>query len=104
MDYKIRELEQNEISVLNTFFYEALVRKKGDICYVSECDNKIVGVVWVCIMNDYGHVDDEAPSFAISLLDLGHTLQPGYNHWIAWNITPAKRIPGGIAKGVYTYD
>lgn len=43
-------------------------KKKGDICYVSECDNKIVGAVWVRIMDDYGHVDDETPSFAISLL------------------------------------
>ena len=94
MDYKIRELKQNEISVLNTFLYEAIFipdgvealpyeiinqpelqvyvtdfgKKKGDICYVSECDNKIVGAVWVRIMNDYGHVDDETPSFAISLL------------------------------------
>mgnify|MGYP003481234689 CR=1 FL=1 len=94
MDYKIRELKQNEISVLNTFLYEAIFisdgveappyeiinqpelqvyvtdfgKKKGDICYVSECDNKIVGAVWVRIMDDYGHVDDETPSFAISLL------------------------------------
>lgn len=94
MDYKIRELKQNESSVLNTFLYEAIFipdgvdappyeiinqpelqvyvtdfgKKKGDICYVSECDNKIVGAVWVRIMNDYGHVDDATPSFAISLL------------------------------------
>lgn len=93
MDYKIRELKQNEINVLNTFLYEAIFisdgvdappyeiinqlelqvyvaefgKKKGDICYVSECDNKIVGAVWVRIMNDYGHVDDVTPSFAISL-------------------------------------
>ena len=26
------------------------------------------GAVWVRIMNDYGHIDDETPSFAISLL------------------------------------
>ena len=64
MDYKIRELKQNESSVLNTFLYEAIFipdgvdappyeiinqpelqvyvtdfgKKKGDICYVSECD------------------------------------------------------------------
>lgn len=28
---------------------------------------KQVGAVWTRIMNDYGHVDDETPSFAISL-------------------------------------
>ena len=71
MDYKIRELKQNEISVLNTFLYEAIFisdgveappyelinqpelqvyvtdfgKEKGDICYVFECDNKIVGAL-----------------------------------------------------------
>ncbi len=25
------------------------------------------GVVWARIMNDYGHIDDDTPSFAISL-------------------------------------
>lgn len=76
MDYKIRELKQNEISVLNAFLYEAIFipdgvdappyeiinqpelqvyvtdfgKKKGDICYVSECDNKIVGAVWIRIL------------------------------------------------------
>lgn len=42
--------------------------KKGDVCYVAESDEKIVGAVWGHIMNDYGHVDDENPSLAISLL------------------------------------
>lgn len=32
------------------------------------CSDKIVGAVWVRIMNDYGHIDNETPSFAISLL------------------------------------
>ena len=27
---------------------------------------KVVGAVWTRIMNDYGHVDDDTPSFAIS--------------------------------------
>lgn len=35
---------------------------------VAEVNNEIVGAVWVRIMNDYGHIDDETPSFAISLL------------------------------------
>ena len=30
---------------------------------------KIVGAVWVCIMNDYGYIDDETPSFAMSLYE-----------------------------------
>lgn len=42
--------------------------KKDDICFVAEVQSQIVGAVWVRIMNDYGHVDDETPSFAISML------------------------------------
>lgn len=41
---------------------------KGDVCYVAECEDKIIGAVWVRIMNDYGHVSDDMPSLAISLL------------------------------------
>lgn len=29
----------------------------------------VVGAVWARIMNDYGHVDDETPSLAISILE-----------------------------------
>ena len=94
MDYIIRELRQEEVKVLDTFLYEAIFipegveapskeiikqpelqvyvtdfgKKKSDICFVAEANHKIVGAVWVRIMNDYGHVDDEPPSFAISLL------------------------------------
>lgn len=94
MDYSIRELRQDEKSVLDTFLYEAIFipegvpapprdiidqpelqvyvkdfgEHQGDMCLVAEADNEIVGAVWVRIMNDYGHIDDETPSFAISLL------------------------------------
>lgn len=94
MNYSIRELRQDEKSVLDTFLYEAIFipegvpapsrdiidqpelqvyvkdfgEHQGDMCLVAEVDNEIVGAVWVRIMNDYGHIDDETPSFAISLL------------------------------------
>lgn len=94
MEYIIRKLKQEEVEVLSTFLYEAIFipegvdappneiinqpelqvyisdfgNRKGDVCFVAEADNMIVGAVWVRIMNDYGHVDDETPSFAISLL------------------------------------
>ena len=93
MDYSIRELRQNESKVLNTFLYEAIFipegvpippkeiinqpelqvyvkdfgKNKGDLCLVVEANNEIVGAVWCRIMNDYGHVNDATPSFAISL-------------------------------------
>lgn len=94
MEYKIRELKLEEAKVLDTFLYEAIYipqgvaspskeiinkpelqiyveefgSKNGDLCFVAEVDSLIVGAVWVRIMNDYGHIDDEMPSFAISLL------------------------------------
>lgn len=94
MEYIIRELRTSEVKELDTFLYKAIFipegveappkdiilqpalqvyvtdfgKRKGDKCFVAEADSKIVGAVWVRIMNDYGHVDDETPSFAISLL------------------------------------
>ena len=94
MNYIIRKLRQEEVKILDTFLYEAIFipegaeappmeiinqpelqvyvedfgTKDGDKCYVAETDGVIFGAVWVRIMDDYGHVDDETPSFAISLL------------------------------------
>lgn len=94
MNYRIRKLLMSERAVLDTFLYYAIFipkgvaqppfdiiyqpelqvyvkdfgERKGDVCYVAECDGKIIGAVWVRIMNDYGHVSDEMPSLAISLL------------------------------------
>lgn len=28
---------------------------------MAEVDGKVVGTVWVRIMNDYGHIDNETP-------------------------------------------
>lgn len=41
--------------------------RRGDNCLVAEAGGRIVGAVWTRIMDDYGHVDDDTPSFAISL-------------------------------------
>ena len=43
-------------------------RNKGDLCLVAQVRDKIIGAAWIRIMNDYGHIDNETPSFAISLL------------------------------------
>ena len=90
---KIRKLRDNETELLKEFLYEAIFIPEGveppgrsiieqpelslyyegfgndpaDNCLVAEVDGKVVGAVWTRIMNDYGHVDDETPSFAISL-------------------------------------
>ncbi len=94
MDYKIREIRKNEYSILSEFLYEAIFipegmdkppkyiieqpelqvyiedfGKKDDWCFVAEINGKIEGAVWVRIMDDYGHIDDETPSFAMSLYE-----------------------------------
>ena len=95
LDYSIRPVRQTELSVMEEFLYQALFvpeggqpfprsilskpelrvyteefgSQKDDHCLVAETsDGKIVGAAWVRIMNDYGHVDDETPSLALSLL------------------------------------
>ena len=52
------------------------------------------------------HAHDGSMNFVMFISAYGGTLaiviltrEPGYNHWIAWNITPTECIPGGIAKG-----
>lgn len=93
MEYTIREMKMQEYPLLNDFLYEAIFIPDGveppprniitsselqvyvdrfgalkdDFALVAEIDKKIVGVVWVRIMNDYGHIDVETPSLAISL-------------------------------------
>lgn len=93
MNYMIQEIQKHEYPSLNDFLYEAIFipegiepppktiitspelqvyvehfgESKDDHGLVAEVDGKIVGAVWVRIMNDYGHVDDETPSLAISL-------------------------------------
>lgn len=94
MDYQIREIREHEYSILADFLYEAIFIPKGakkppksiieqpelqvyiadfgkedDWCFVAEVKGKIVGAVWVRIMDDYGHIDDDIPSLAISLYE-----------------------------------
>ena len=93
MNIIIRKLRNNETELLKEFLYQAIFIPEGvkppdrsiinlpelalyyedfgsgpaDNCLVAEVDDKVVGAVWTRIMNDYGHVDDETPSFAIAL-------------------------------------
>lgn len=93
MDITIRELQKEEYPLLNHFLYEAIFipagvepppktiitspelqvyvehfgESKDDWGLVAEVDGKVAGAVWVRIMNDYGHIDNETPSLAISL-------------------------------------
>ena len=93
MEYTIREIQKQEYPLLDNFLYEAIFvpegiepppksiisspelqvyvehfgESKDDWGLAAEVDGKIVGAVWVRNMNDYGHIDDETPSLAISL-------------------------------------
>ena len=49
-------------------YYDDFGSRPGDHCFAAETEGNVVGAVWTRIMNDYGHVDDQTPSFAISLL------------------------------------
>ncbi|MCI8585920.1 MAG: GNAT family N-acetyltransferase [Lachnospiraceae bacterium] len=89
----IRNLQNEEIFLLKDFLYEAIFlpegtappardiverpelrvytdgfgTRKGDNCLVAEVGGRVIGAVWTRIMKDYGHIDDDTPSFAISL-------------------------------------
>lgn len=93
ISYRIRYMNNEETALLDDFLYEAIFipegveapareiinapelqvyvkdfgKMEGDICFVAETEEKIIGAVWVRIMDDYGHVEDGVPSFAISL-------------------------------------
>ena len=93
MDYIIREINEEEIKLLDRFLYLAIYVHKGEVpppfgiiykpelqvyvknlgkedddhMLIAEADDKIVGAVWVRIMDDYGHIDDETPSLIISV-------------------------------------
>ncbi len=88
-----REIQKGEIPLLDDFLYEAIFIPEGvaapprdiigledlqvyvrdfgqrpdDHGLVAEVDGKVVGAVWVRVMDDYGHIDDQTPSLAISL-------------------------------------
>ena len=89
----IREMQRAEYPLLENFLYEAIFIPNGvepppksiiyrpelqvyisefgtsehDISLVADINGKVIGAVWVRIMNDYGHIDDKTPSFAISV-------------------------------------
>lgn len=93
MSITIREMKPDESPLLEDFLYEAIYIPEGmappprsildtpklqvyisgfgtqihDKAMVAEVDGKVVGAIWVRIMNDYGHIDNDTPSLAISL-------------------------------------
>lgn len=93
MNYILREMKKEEYPLLDDFLYEAIYipdgvepppklviklpelqeyiydfgNKEHDQAFVAEVEGNIVGAVWVRVMNDYGHIDNDTPSLAMSL-------------------------------------
>lgn len=93
MNIKVRKWKDGEQAFLEDFLYEAIFIPEGveapsreiiqlpelqvyitdfgkkpyDICFLAEADGKVTGAVWVRVMEDYGHLEEGVPSFAISL-------------------------------------
>lgn len=93
MNIEIRKWKDGEQAFLEDFLYEAIFipegveapsreiiqlpelqvyitdfeKKPDDICFLAEADGKVAGAVWVRVMEDYGHLEEGVPSFAISL-------------------------------------
>lgn len=94
MEAIIREIRQDELSLLEDFLYLSIFVPEGeappprgilqkpelrvyvdgfgegaaDLCLVAEAGGRVVGAAWARIMDDYGHVDDDTPSLAVSVL------------------------------------
>lgn len=93
MQYMIREMKSQEYRLLSDFLYEAIYipegveapprsvidfpelqeyiiefgNRKHDKALVAEMQGNVIGAIWVRIMNDYGHIDNDTPSLAMSV-------------------------------------
>ena len=93
MNYTVRKMESSEYPSLNDFLYQAIFIPDGveppeyeiiyrpelrvythdfgssehDLAFAAVADGNIVGAAWSRIMNDYGHLDENTPSLAVSL-------------------------------------
>lgn len=91
--YTVRKMRREEYPLLNDFLYEAIYIPDGmepppktiinapelqvyvvdfgtqehDKAFAADVEGMIAGATWVRIMNDYGHIDDDTPSLAISV-------------------------------------
>lgn len=95
MEYEIRHIRQDEWPLLEDFLYEAIFvpeefkgsiprstifedpkcraafegfgSRPDDRAFVATISGEPVGACWVRTTDEYGHIDDETPSFSISL-------------------------------------
>ena len=95
METEIRRMAAAEYPLLDEFIYQAIFvpkgadappreiinkpdlqvyvqnfgQQEGDYCLVGDCGGKVVGAVWVRIMDDYGHIENGVPSLAVSVYE-----------------------------------
>lgn len=97
MEYEIRRMLPEEYTLLWDFLYEAIYVPEGfegdvprsvvnddprcraavegfgtltdDRAFVATKDCSVVGACWVRTTDEYGHIDDETPSFSIALYE-----------------------------------
>jgi len=95
MEYQVRNIAQDEWSLLEEFLYQAIYVPEGfvgkvprsiihddpkcraafegfgslpdDRGVVAVAGGRVVGACWVRTTDEYGHIDDATPSFSISL-------------------------------------
>lgn len=92
MDILIRELDKSEYPLLRGFLYDAIFLPLGasapppsivdmpelklyienfghgcDHALAAEVNGDVVGAIWARVMDDYGHIDDDTPSLAMSV-------------------------------------
>lgn len=95
MDYEVRHIRRDEWPLLEDFLYEAIFVPEGfegeiprsviyddqkcraafegfgtlpdDRAVVATAGEKVVGACWVRTTDEYGHIDDQTPSFSISM-------------------------------------
>ena len=93
MNCLIRPMKEEEYPLLEDFLHEAVFQKegeekaprsiirlpalyayieefgarKGDLCFCAEAEGRVVGAVWVRLMQGFGHVDEETPELAVAL-------------------------------------
>ncbi|AND79781.1 GNAT family N-acetyltransferase [Streptococcus pantholopis] len=114
MSLILRPMAPEEYPLLEEFLYQAIFVPEGypvpdrqivqlpelqlyikdfgrdlhDKAMVAEVNGQIAGAVWVRIMPDYGHIDDEIPSLSVSLLPsyrgqgIGRALLAAFLVWL----------------------
>lgn len=136
-NYIVRSIDPLEYHILKDLTYEAIFQKditnpvprnillepeikvfyenfgkKDDYCFVAEVNRKIIGAVWVRLINGnvkgFGNIDSSTPEFAISLykeyrnLGIGTKLMKTMLDFL--KKTDYKKVSLAVQKENYAFD